>query len=199
MLPEAHDPARGKLRSCGVPYPDTEIKCVDEAGNEVPQGEVGEILIKSGFVMKGYWNRPEATAEALKNGWFRTGDAGYFDDEGFLYIHDRVKDMIVSGGENVYPAEVENALFGHPDIADVAVIGVPDEKWGEAVKAIIVPKPGSAPSAEDIITYAKTRIAGYKCPKSVDVTEALPRNASGKVLRRQLREPYWEGVKRRVG
>ena len=199
MLPEAHDPARGKLRSCGVPYPDTEIKCVDEDGHEVPQGEVGEILIKSGFVMKGYWNRPEATAEAIQDGWFRSGDAGYFDEEGFLYIHDRVKDMIVSGGENVYPAEVENALFGHPDIADVAVIGVPDEKWGEAVKAIIVPKPGKTPSADDIIAYAKTRIAGYKCPKSVDVRDALPRNASGKVLRRQLREPYWEGVKRRVG
>ena len=199
MLPEAHDPSRGKLRSCGVPYPGTEIKCVDEVGNEVPQGEVGEILIKSGFVMKGYWNRPEATAEAIKDDWFRTGDAGYFDDEGFLYIHDRVKDMIVSGGENVYPAEVENALYGHPDIADVAVIGVPDEKWGEAVKAIIVPKPGSEPSSEDIIAYAKTRIAGYKCPKSVDIAEALPRNASGKVLRRHLREPYWEGVNRRVG
>lgn len=199
MLPEAHDPARGKLRSCGVPYPGTEIKCVDGGGHEVPQGEVGEILIKSGFVMKGYWNRDEATAEAIQDGWFRTGDAGYFDDEGFLYIHDRVKDMIVSGGENVYPAEVENALFGHPEIADVAVIGVPNEQWGEAVKAIIVPKPGCRPSAEDIITYAKTRIAGYKCPKSVDVTDALPRNASGKVLRRQLREPYWEGVKRRVG
>ena len=199
MLPEAHDPARGKLRSCGVPYPGTEIKCVDENGTEVPQGEVGEILIKSGFVMKGYWKRDEATAEAIKDGWFRTGDAGYFDDEGFLYIHDRVKDMIVSGGENVYPAEVENGLFGHPDIADVAVIGVPDEKWGECVKAIIVAKPGTTPNEADIIAYAKTRIAGYKCPKSVDVVEALPRNASGKVLRRQLREPYWEGVKRRVG
>ena len=199
MLPEAHDPARGKLRSCGVPYPGTEIKCVDEEGNEVPQGDVGEILIKSGFLMKGYWNRPEATAEAIKDGWFRTGDAGYFDEEGFLYIHDRVKDMIVSGGENVYPAEVENALFGYPEIADVAVIGVPDEKWGEAVKAIIVPKPGTSPSEADIITYAKTRIASYKCPKSVDIAEALPRNASGKVLRRYLREPYWEGVERRVG
>ena len=199
MLPEAHDPKRGKLRSCGVPYPGTEIKCVDENGNDVPQGDVGEILIKSGFVMKGYWNRPEATAEAIQDGWFRTGDAGYFDDEGFLYIHDRVKDMIVSGGENIYPAEVENALFGHPDIVDVAVIGVPDDKWGEAVKAIIVPKPEHSPSADDIIAYAKTRIAGYKCPKSVDVTEALPRNASGKVLRRHLREPYWKDVNRRVG
>ena len=199
MLPEAHDPARGKLRSCGVPYPGTQIKCVDEDGNEVPQGDVGEILIKSGFVMKGYWKRDEATAAAIRDGWFRTGDAGYFDDEGFLYIHDRVKDMIVSGGENVYPAEVENGLFGHPDIADVAVIGVPDEKWGECVKAIIVAKPGTSPNEADIIAYAKTRIAGYKCPKSVDVVEALPRNASGKVLRRQLREPYWEGAKRRVG
>ncbi len=198
MLPEAHDPARGKLRSCGVPYPGTEIKCVDESGKEVDQGEVGEIIIKSNFVMKGYWNRPEATSDAIKDGWFYTGDAGYFDDEGFLYIHDRVKDMIVSGGENIYPAEVENALFGYPAIADVAVIGVPDEKWGEAVKAIVVLKPGFEASEADIISYTKTRIAGYKCPKSVDTIEALPRNASGKVLRRQLREPYWEGIGRRV-
>ncbi len=198
MLPEAHDPARGKLRSCGIPYPGTEIRCVDDNDQEVPQGEVGQIIIRSGFVMKGYWNRPEATEEAVKNGWFYTGDAGYFDEEGYLYIHDRVKDMIVSGGENVYPAEVENALFGHADIADVAVIGVPDEKWGEAVKAIVVAKPGSSPNADDIIAYSKTRIAGYKCPKSVDFTDALPRNPSGKVLRRQLREPYWEGVERRV-
>ena len=199
MLPEAHDPARGKLRSCGIPYPGTEIKCIDEDGKEVPQGAVGEIVIKSGFVMKGYWKRPEATAEAIKDGWFHTGDAGYFDEDGYLYIHDRLKDMIVSGGENVYPAEVENALFGHPDIADVAVIGVPDERWGECVKAIVVATPGSSPSAEAIMAYAKTRIAGYKCPKSVDMVDALPRNASGKVLRRQLREPYWEGAGRQVG
>ena len=150
--------------------------------------------------MKGYWKRPEATSEAVKNGWFYTGDAGYFDEEGYLYIHDRVKDMIVSGGENVYPAEVENALFSHSDVADVAVVGVPDDKWGEAVKAIIVPKPGTSPSEADIIAYAKTRIAGYKCPKSVDIhLEPLPRNPSGKVLRRQLRAPYWEGHERNVG
>jgi len=161
MLPEAHDPARGKLRSCGVPYPGTEIRCVDEDGQEVAQGDVGEIVIRSPVLMKGYWNRPEATKDAIKNDWFYTGDAGYFDEEGFLYIHDRVKDMIVSGGENVYPAEVENALFAHPEIADVAVIGVPDEKWGEAVKAIIVPKPDCSPSEEDIIAFSKTRIAGY--------------------------------------
>ena len=200
LHPDDHAPARGKLRSCGVPYPGIEIRCVDEAGNSVPQGDVGEIVIKSDVVMKGYWKRPEATAEAVKDGWFYTGDAGYYDEEGFLYIHDRVKDMIVSGGENVYPAEVENALFSHPDVADVAVIGVPDEQWGEAVKAIIVPKPGAAPSEADIIAYAKERIAGYKCPKSIDIHDApLPRNPSGKVLRRQLRAPYWEGQARNVG
>ena len=148
--------------------------------------------------MKGYWNRPEATEDAIRNGYFHTGDAGYFDEEGFLFIHDRVKDMIVSGGENVYPAEVENAIFGHPGVADVAVIGVPDEKWGEAVKAIIVAKEGENPSAEDIIAWARERIAGYKLPKSVDYIDALPRNPSGKILRKDLREPYWEGQERRV-
>lgn len=199
LPPEAHDPSWGKLRSCGVPYPATSVKIVDSEGREMPQGEVGEITIASGFVMKGYWNRPDATAEAIRNGYFYTGDAGYFDEDGFLYIHDRIKDMIVSGAENVYPAEVENAIFGHPDVADVAVIGVPDEKWGEAVKAIVVPKPETSPTAESIIEWAKERIAGYKTPKSVDFADVLPRNPSGKVLRRQLRDPYWEGHDRRVG
>lgn len=199
LPPEAHDPSWGKLRSCGVPYPTTIIRCVDSDGNSVPTGDVGEIVIQSGFVMKGYWNRPEATEDAIRNGFFHTGDAGYFDEDGFLFIHDRVKDMIVSGGENVYPAEVENAIFGHPDIADVAVIGIPDEKWGEAVKAIIVAKEGTNPTAESVIAWARERIAGYKCPKSVDYIEALPRNPSGKILRKDLREPYWAGQERRVG
>ena len=199
LPPEAHNPSWGKLRSCGVPYPSTIIRCVDSDGNSVPTGEVGEIVIKSDFVMKGYWNRPEATADAIRNGFFHTGDAGYFDDEGFLFIHDRVKDMIVSGGENVYPAEVENAIFGHPDVADVAVIGVPDEKWGESVKALIVVKEGTRPSAEDIIAWARERIAGYKCPKSVDYIDEMPRNPSGKILRKDLREPFWAGQERRVG
>ena len=179
-------------------YPGTIVRCVDSAGNAVPTGEVGEITIKSDFVMKGYWNRPEATQDAVKNDFFYTGDAGYFDEDGFLYIHDRVKDMIISGGENIYPAEVENAVFAHPDIADAAVIGVPDEKWGEAVKAIVVVKPGTSPSPEDIIAFTKERIAGFKCPKSVDFIEALPRNPSGKVLRKDLREPYWGDTGRRV-
>lgn len=199
LPPEAHDPSWDKLRSCGVPYPSTIIRCVDANGDAVPTGDVGEIVIQSGFVMKGYWNRPEATTDAIRNGFFHTGDAGYFDEDGFLFIHDRVKDMIVSGGENVYPAEVENAIFGHPDVADVAVIGVPDEKWGEAVKAIIVAKEGTQPTPESISAWARERIAGYKCPKSVDLIDALPRNPSGKILRKDLREPYWEGQERRVG
>ncbi len=198
LPPHAHDPALGKLRSCGLPNPKTQIRIVDEKGNDVAQGSVGEILIKGGSLMKGYWNRPEATAEAIKDGWFHSGDAGYFDQDGYLYIHDRVKDMIVSGGENVYPAEVENALFGHPAIADVAVIGVPDERWGEAVKACIVLKPGAKAEAIEIIAFVKSRIASYKVPKSIDFIAALPRNPSGKILRRELRAPYWEGRTRMV-
>ena len=199
LPPEAHDPAWNKLRSCGVPYPGAIIKCVDDDGDEVETGQVGEIVIQGDFVMKGYWNRPEATEDAIRNSFFHTGDAGYFDDDGFLFIYDRVKDMIVSGAENVYPAEVENALFSHPDVADVAVIGIPSEQWGEAVKAIIVPKPGTSPTAESIIAFAKERIAGYKAPKSVDFVEALPRNPSGKILRKDLRKPYWDGHDRKVG
>ncbi|MCC6709603.1 MAG: long-chain-fatty-acid--CoA ligase [Gammaproteobacteria bacterium] len=196
LLPEGH--AAGKLRSCGTAYPGVEVKVIDGEGRAVANGAVGEIVIRHGIVMKGYWNRPEATAEAIRDGWFYTGDAGYLDDEGYLYIHDRVKDMVVSGGENVYPAEVENALFGHAAIADVAVIGVPDDRWGEAVKAVVVLKPGATVTADELIAYARERIAGFKAPKSVDFVSALPRNPSGKILRRELREPYWRGRSRNV-
>ncbi len=199
LPPEAHDPVWGKLRSCGVPWPGAVVRVVDGEGKPLPTGEVGEIVIKAGFVMKGYWNRADATKESVRDGFFYTGDAGYFDEDGFLFIHDRVKDMIVSGGENVYPAEVENAIFGAPGVADVAVIGVPDEKWGEAVKAIVVKKPGENPTPDQIIAWAKERIAGYKAPKSIDFIDALPRNPSGKILRKDLREPYWKGMTRRVG
>jgi acyl-CoA synthetase (AMP-forming)/AMP-acid ligase II len=199
LKPEDHDAARNKLRSCGKPNAGVELRIVDEAGNDVPQGEVGEIIMRGGSIMKGYWNKPDATTEAVKDGWFYSGDAGFLDEEGYVFIHDRVKDMIVSGGENVYPAEVENALFAHPDIADVAVIGVPSEKWGEAVKACVVMAEGKSLSEDEIIAFARARIAGYKLPKSVDFIDALPRNPSGKILRRELREPYWEGQERRVG
>jgi len=199
LRPEDHHPSRGKLRSCGKPSPGVELRIVDENGEDVPIGGVGEIVLRSQCVMKGYWNREDATAQAVRDGWFYTGDAGFLDEEGFVYIHDRVKDMIVSGGENVYPAEVENALFKHPEIADVAVIGVPDDRWGEAVKAIIVPEKGASPDPAEIIKWAKTQIAGYKVPKSIDFIDALPRNPSGKILRRELRDPHWEGRDRKVG
>jgi len=199
LLPEDHEPARGKLRSCGRPAPGHEIRVVDGSGKPLAAGEVGEIQIRSNNVMKGYWNKQEATAKAVcPERWFSTGDAGFFDDEGYLYIHDRVKDMIVSGGENIYPAEVENAIMGHPAVADVAVIGVPDERWGEAVKAIVVKKPGVDAAPAEIIAYARERIAGFKLPKSVDFIDVLPRNPSGKVLRKDLRAPYWEGRARQV-
>lgn len=198
LPPADHDPARGKLRSCGLPYEGSAIRILDAEGNEVPAGEVGEICLKSDWLMKGYWNRPEATTDAMRDGWFHTGDAGYFDDEGYLYIHDRLKDMIISGGENIYPAEVENALFAHPAVADVAVIGVPDDKWGEAVKAIVVRKPGEELSEGALIGFVRERIARYKTPRSIDFVEELPRNPSGKVLRRELREQYWQGRDRQV-
>jgi acyl-CoA synthetase (AMP-forming)/AMP-acid ligase II len=198
LPPEDHDPARGRLRSCGLPAPGFEVRVLGQEGQPVGYGEVGEIAFKSKSIMKGYWNKDEATKKVISEGWFRTGDAGYFDKDGYLYIHDRVKDMIVSGGENVYPAEVENAVASHPDVADVAVIGVPDERWGEAVKAMVVLKSGAKATAEDIIAYARTRIAGYKLPKSVDFIADLPRNPTGKVLRRELRAPYWEGRERLV-
>ncbi len=188
------------LRACGRSWATLETRIADEDGNEVAVGEIGEIEIRGPIIMAGYWNRPEATAETIRaDGWLRTGDAGYMNADGYFFVHDRVKDMIVSGGENVYPAEVENAILGCPGVADAAVIGVPDERWGEAVKAIVVAVPGAQPSAADIITWARTRIAGFKAPKSVEFIDALPRNPSGKVLRRELRKPYWEGRDRKVG
>jgi acyl-CoA synthetase (AMP-forming)/AMP-acid ligase II len=199
LPPEAHDPAKGKLRSCGLPRPGLEVKIVDAGGEEVPTGAVGEVVIKSPVVMKGYWNKPEATAAAVRDGWMHTGDAAWRDEDGYFYIYDRVKDMIVTGGENVYPAEVENAIAGHPDVADVAVIGVPDDKWGEAVKAIVVARPGAAHDPSSVIAWSRERIANYKVPKSVDFVEAIPRNITGKILRRELRRPYWEGRERMVG
>jgi long-chain acyl-CoA synthetase len=200
LPPEDHDPAGNpRMRSAGRPLPGVEVVILDEAGHRLPVGDVGEIATRSSANMTGYWNQPDATAKTLDaDGWLRTGDAGYLDEDGYVFIHDRVKDMIITGGENVYPAEVENAIFGHPGVADVAVIGVPDERWGEAVKALIVKKSGAEPTPTEIIAWARERIAAYKAPKSIDFIDALPRNASGKILRRQLREPYWQGLDRRV-
>lgn len=199
LPPEDHDPrGNARMRSAGKPFPGVRIKVVDEAGVPVPVGTVGEICIASPVNMLGYWNLPDATARTLIDGFVHTGDAGYLDADGYVYVHDRVKDMIVSGGENVYPAEVESALFGHPAVADVAVFGVPDARWGEAVKAAVVLKPGFSASADDIIGFARQRIAGYKLPKSIDFIAELPRNPSGKILKRELRKPYWDGMSRNV-
>ena len=188
-----------RMRSAGRAVPGAEIRIVDVAGNEVPLGTVGEITTRSTANMGGYWNLPEATAATRSaEGWVRTGDAAYMDEAGYVFIQDRVKDMIISGGENVYPAEVESAIYGHPDVAEVAVFGVPDEKWGEAVKAACVPRPGHTIDEESVIAWARERIAGFKAPKSVDVIGALPRNPTGKILRRALRDPYWEGRTRQV-
>jgi acyl-CoA synthetase (AMP-forming)/AMP-acid ligase II len=199
LPPEEHaEPSSERLLSCGRALEGVEIRIVGPGGESLPPRQVGEIVCRTALVMKGYWNLPEETAKAFDGDWFRTGDAGYLDEAGFLYIYDRVKDMIISGGENVYPAEVESVLYGHPAIADVAVIGVPDERWGEAVKAIIVLQPDRRASEAEIIGYARERIAGYKLPKSVDFVDTLPRTPSGKILKRELRERYWQGQERWV-
>ena len=198
---EDHDvdgPKKHLLRSCGKPSMGIELKIVDETGKQLPAGEVGEIIIRSKQVMKGYWNMPEETAKKIRNGWFYTGDAGYTDKAGYVYIHDRVKDMIVSGGENVYPAEVENALMKHPAVGDVAVIGIPHDRWGEVPLAIVVRKPDVAVTEDDIIAFGRTQLAGFKTPKQVAWADALPRNPSGKILKKDLRAPYWEGRTRQV-
>jgi long-chain acyl-CoA synthetase len=192
LPPDDHHPeGTPRMAGCGKPFPGNEIRIVNAAGEPLPPREVGEIAIRSVSNMAGYHNNPEATAKALRDGWYLSGDAGWMDEDGYLYIHDRVKDMIVSGAENIYPAEVENALHNHGAVADCAVIGVPDDKWGEAVKAVVVLKPGATASAEELIAHARTRIAGYKVPKSIDFIEALPRNPSGKILKRELRKTYW--------
>jgi acyl-CoA synthetase (AMP-forming)/AMP-acid ligase II len=187
------------LASAGRPALGTEVRVVDDDGADLPTGEVGEIVARGPQLMTGYWNLPDATASALRGGWLHTGDAGTFDEDGYLYVRDRVKDMIVSGGENVYPAEVEHVLIEHPAVADVAVIGVPDERWGEAVKACVVAAPDATIDPDDLVSFCRSRLAGFKTPKSVDLLDELPRNASMKVLKTELRAPYWEGHTRDVG
>ncbi|CAA0110466.1 Long-chain-fatty-acid--CoA ligase FadD13 [Mycolicibacterium vanbaalenii] len=194
------DHVPGRLRSCGRPYPWVALRVVDGDGADAAPGTVGELWTRSEQNMLGYWNNPEATADTLTpDGWLKTGDAGYVDADGYVYLQDRIKDMIVSGGENVYPIEVENVLMTHPGVADVAVIGVPDDRWGEAVKAVVVPTPGATLRGADLIGYARARLGGFKLPKTVDFVAALPRTPSGKVLKRELRSPYWEHTGRHIG
>src|SRR5258707_6598504 len=199
LSPQDHSlPNSEVMNSCGRAIDGVELLIVDPLGAMLAPRQVGENVCRTVKDMRGYWNRPADTAKALRGEWLHTGDAGYLDETGYLYIHDRVKDMIVSGGENVYPAEIESALFNHPDIADIAVIGVPDERWGEAVKALVVLKQGCVVDAAEILRYAREFLAGYKIPKSVEFLSELPLNAAGQILKRELRERYWHGHARRV-
>jgi len=179
-----------KMGSVGKPYVATEIRIVDDDGNDVTPGETGEILTRGPNVMVGYYKDPEATAEALKGGWLHTGDLGRLDDEGFLYIVDRKKDMIITGGENVYPREIEEILYSHPKILEAAVIGLPDATWGEKIHAVIVLKDGQYMEEKEVIEYCKARLASFKKPKSVEFVDRLPRSPAGKVLKRVLRDRY---------
>ena len=188
------------LRSAGRPYPWTEVRVVSpQTSEDVPTGEVGEIWTRSAQNMAGYWRQPEQTAAALTaDGWLRTGDLGYLDDQERIYLVDRAKDMIITGGENVYPAEVEKVLAAHPALAEAAVIGVPDDRWGETVKAVVVPRPGATVAADEVIAFGRARLARFKCPTSVDVVDELPHTATGKVVKPVLRERYWQGHDRRI-
>jgi fatty-acyl-CoA synthase len=188
----------GRMRSCGKPLAHIEIAVLDPEGRRLPPGAAGEICVRAASLMSGYWKLPEATAQAYDGDWYRSGDAGYVDQDGYLFLHDRIKDMIISGGENIYPAEVESAICDHPGVLEAAVIGVPDARWGEAVKAIVVAREGEQLNEADLIAFLRGRIAGFKVPKSIDLAEALPRNPSGKILRRELREPYWRGEERLI-
>ena len=203
LTPEDHRRAlAGKpelLKSCGRPSVGADMKIMDLSGKELPAGEVGEIWVKSNTNMQSYYNLPEATAENLTDGWVHTGDAGYMDEEGYLYLKDRIKDMVVSGGENIYPVEVENAIAHHEAVADVAVIGGPDDKFGEALLAFVVLKPGGSLELEEMVAFCRERIAGYKIPRQLQIIEEMPRNPSGKLLKRELRKPFWEGVERAIG
>ena len=191
--------AKGRHRSGGRAALGVEVKIVDGNDQPIPTGTVGEIAVRGDNVMMGYWNRPEETARAIIDGWMHTGDGGYMDEDGFVYIVDRIKDMIVTGGENVYSTEVENVVAQYLGVLQCAVIGIPDPRWGEAVHAIIVLKAGVTVDAADLIAFCKERIAGYKCPNSVDVrTDPLPMSGAGKILKRELRRPFWENQDRRV-
>jgi long-chain acyl-CoA synthetase len=201
LTPELHKGAhreQGRHLGAGRPMPGTEVRILDADGNARPTGEVGEVVVRGPGVMLGYWNQAELTAATLRDGWMHTGDGGRLDEHGLLYVVDRIKDMIVSGGENVYSAEVESAIVLHPGVAQCAVIGVPDERWGERVHAIIVVRPGFILRVDDVLEHCRPLIAGYKCPRSIEFMATLPLSPAGKVLKTELRAPHWVGRSRNV-
>jgi long-chain acyl-CoA synthetase len=187
-----------RLQSVGRSFFLAETKIVDQEGREVGIGEVGEVVVKSDAVIQGYWKLPEETRKAIRDGWLHTGDMARIDEDGYIYLVDRKRDMIISGGENIYPSEIENVINSHPAVHASAVIAVPDEEWGESVKAVVVVEEGEHVSEDEIISFCKERLAGYKKPKSVDFAESLPRNPIGKLLRKELREKYWKEHDRRI-
>jgi long-chain acyl-CoA synthetase len=199
LRPDEHDLSdEQKLQSCGRPLPLIEFRIVDAAGLEQPDEQPGELLIRSPAIMRAYWQQAEATRSCLSNGWYRSGDVARRDAAGLYYIVDRVKDMIVSGGENIYSAEIENVLSTHPGVASVAVIGVPDVRWGEAVKAIVIPRQNQPCTEEDLVRYCRERLAAYKVPKSIDFVDSFPLVPTGKVSKKDLRSRYWIGSNRSV-
>jgi acyl-CoA synthetase (AMP-forming)/AMP-acid ligase II len=179
-------------RSCGQAVAGVDVRIVDDRGYELPIGETGEVVVRGPNIMSGYWNKPAETAAVLRDGWYHSGDLGFVDAQGHLFLVDRAKDMIISGGENVYSTEVEEVLYLHPAVLEAAVFGVPDAKWGEAVHAVVVPRPGHEVDPLELIAFCRERIAGYKVPKQIDLRrEALPKSGPGKVLKRELRAPFW--------
>jgi long-chain acyl-CoA synthetase len=202
LMQEDHvvDGPRSKLlRSAGKELLLSEVRVVDDAGNRVPPGVAGEVVIRGANVMMGYWNKPDQTAAALRDGWLHTGDIGKMDEEGYLYLVDRKADMIVTGGENVYPTETENALYKHPCVQECVVVSAPDERWGERVQAVVVLRPGPPVTEQELVEFCRERLAGYKCPKKIEFWEALPKTAVGKLLRRDVKARFWQGRERRIG
>jgi acyl-CoA synthetase (AMP-forming)/AMP-acid ligase II len=202
LSPEAHRDAAHpeRLSSAGQPARHVEVRVVDpNTGEDLPVGQAGELWFRTPQLMEGYHNKPDATAEAITpDGWFRTGDIGRVDDEGFVFVEDRLKDMIISGGENIYSVEVERALTDHPAVLDAAVFGIPDEKWGESVKAVVELSDGQQTTPEELVAWCRDKLAHYKCPRSVDIMAELPRNPTGKLLKKDLRKPYWENRGRAI-
>jgi long-chain acyl-CoA synthetase len=200
MLRNEHGLIDGDLgRSCGQAVAGVDVRIFDHRGIECPAGKVGEVVVRGPNVMQGYWKKPEQTAEVLRDGWYYTGDLGYMHELGYVFLVDRAKDMIVSGGENVYSTEVEEILYQHPAVLEAAVFGIPDERWGEVVHAVVVPRPEQDVDAATLISFCREHIAGYKIPKGIDFQpEPLPKSGPGKVLKRELRMPYWEGSDRQI-
>ncbi|MBH1937504.1 long-chain-fatty-acid--CoA ligase [Streptomyces sp. AV19] len=198
LPPAAHVPGSPRMKAAGHPYPGVRSKVIDDQGRELPTGSVGEVCLATPARMVEYWGLPDRTAETLVDGWIHTGDAGYADEDGYIFISDRIKDAIIVAGENVYPAEIENALEHHPGVADAVVVGAPDERWGETVRAFVVPAPGHRPTPRDLHRFLVDRLAAFKLPAAYEFIDQVPRNPSGKILRRELRERFWSGTDRKV-